>query len=544
MVLTSQLPSMLAPLPAEASGPLQWEPDLPLSDLVRARSVTRGEHVYVEHARDGRVLSFRQIEASMERWRAALSGAQARGLTTIGLAISDPLAFADAFIGAMAAGFWVAPLDPAMPWSGSGGLAAAMARTGADVVVGDRLAGGDVGEGWVELHRLDRLDGGPVTRPGATAPRRPDAGGVILSSSGTSGTPKVVRLGLDQLLHTARCVASHLELGPDDRGFNALPLFHINAEVVGLLSTMVAGAGLVLDDKFHRTAFWELMELRSITWINAVPAIISRLGAPGPEEQIPNRIRFVRSASAPLPVAAATRFEDSTGIPVIETYGMTEAASQITAHPLGVPRRPGSVGVPVGVELRIVDQAEPVGGVRPPPAGQSGHVEIRGPSVISSYVGNAHQDRFDPDGWLRTGDLGHRDDDGFVYLDARTDDVINRGGEKVFPREIEEIIGADPLVAATAVVGRDDPELGQVPVAFVVLRGPDDPTGGDSANFGLIIRETAIRIGAALEANLVRTKRPVALCVVHALPAGATGKVRRRALDTAAVPVLYTYGLR
>ena len=102
----------------------------------------------------------------MERWRATLSGAQARGLTTIGLAIGDPLAFADAFIGAMAAGFWVAPLDPSMPWSGKGGLAAAMTRTGAEVVVGDRPAVADVGEDWVELHRLDRIDDGPVTLSG------------------------------------------------------------------------------------------------------------------------------------------------------------------------------------------------------------------------------------------------------------------------------------------------------------------------------------------------------------------------------------------
>ncbi len=153
-------------------------------------------------------------------------------------------------------------------------------------------------------------------------------------------------------------------------------------------------------------------------------------------------------------------------------------------------------------------------------------------------------DRFDPEGWLRTGDLGHRDADGYVYLDARTDDVINRGGEKVFPREVEEIIGSDPMVAAAAVVGRDEPELGQVPVAFVVLRGPDDPTGGDSATFGLMARETASRIRTSLERQLVRSKRPVALCVVHTLPAGATGKVRRRSLDTPEVPVLYTFDLR
>ncbi len=239
-------------------------------------------------------------------------------------------------------------------------------------------------------------------------------------------------------------MASHLELRSDDRGFNPLPLFHINAEVVGLLSALVAGSSLVLDDRFHRSGFWDLMASRSITWINAVPAIVSRLGTLGPDEIVPPAVRFIRSASAPLPVAVADRFEASTGIPVIETYGMTEAASQITAHPLSVPRRAGSVGLPVGVELRIVRQAEPVGSALEAPEFHIGHVEIRGVSVIDRYVGDTHQDRFHPDGWLRTGDLGHKDADGFVYLDARTDDVINRGGEKVLPREVEEVIGADP----------------------------------------------------------------------------------------------------
>ncbi len=372
----------------------------------------------------------------------------------------------------------------------------------------------------------------------ATAPFRAGAGGVVLSSSGTTGAPKVVRLGQEKLLYTAGCVASHLQLDSEDRGFNPLPLFHINAEVVGLLSTLVAGSCLVLDDRFHRSAFWDLMAQRSITWINAVPAIISRLGTPGPDETIPSGIRFIRSASAPLPVAAADRFEASTGIPVIETYGMTEAASQITAHPLSLPRRPGSVGVPVGVELRIVRETEPVGSSRQAPTFHIGHVEIRGPSVVEAYVGNEHSDAFDQDGWLRTGDLGHRDADGFVYLDARTDDVINRGGEKVFPREVEEVISTDPMVGSVAVVGRADPELGQVPVAYVVLRGVDGLDDPRAAG------ESAGRIKLALERCLVRTKRPVVLCVVRELPAGATGKVRRRSLGVPEVPVLYTFDLQ
>ncbi|MFZ0250755.1 MAG: AMP-binding protein [Acidimicrobiales bacterium] len=533
--------------PANADVPFTVEaapsgPDVAVCDLIRARSVLLGDRTYVEHARTEDALSFRQLEVSMERWRSLLGGLRARGLTTIGLVIRDPVAFADAFLGAVAAGFWVAPLDPSMPAGGSGGLAVTLGRTGVDVVLADLPAPVGMECEWVELDRVEHLEDGRVTRPGATAPQRANAGGVVLSSSGTTGTPKVVRLDQEKLLHTARSVATHLQLETGDRGFNPLPLFHINAEVVGLLSALVAGSGLVLDDRFHRTGFWDLMASRSITWINAVPAIVSRLSTLQAGETVPSTVRFIRSASAPLPVATADRFEENTRIPVIETYGMTEAASQITAHPLFVPRRAGSVGLPVGVELRIVRQTEPVGSSLEAPEFHIGHVEIRGVSVIDRYVGATHQDRFHPDGWLRTGDLGHRDADGFVYLDARTDDVINRGGEKVLPREVEEAIGADPMVASVAVVGRDDPELGQVPVAFVVLRAPEGGAGCEPAE--AFARETAQRIEKALHRDLVRAKRPVALCVVEALPASATGKVKRRLLDTPEVPVLYTFDLR
>ena len=151
---------------------------------------------------------------------------------------------------------------------------------------------------------------------------------------------------------------------------------------------------------------------------------------------------------------------------------MTEAASQITANPVAGPRKPGSVGLPVGVELRLVAGPASADEAAGPVEGDGvGHVEIRGPSVITAYGGGHHGDRIDVDGWLRTGDLGHFDEDGYLYLDSRVDDVINRGGEKVFPREIEEMILLDPDVAAVAVVGAPDPELGQVPVAFLVLPG-------------------------------------------------------------------------
>ena len=402
-----------------------------LGALVRRRAETAGDVAFVEDARSDRILTF----AELDRWRVAWLGSTVAPGTTVALSVADPLACAGAFVGTIAAGLWIAPLDPAMPDAGPGGVGSLAARAGAQVVFSDRPAPAAASCRWIELASLvaDGSVVGSMTGMTGGPSSDPPSGGVVLSSSGTTGPPKVVRLGQDKLVHTATCVAVHHQMQAGDRGFNPLPLFHINAEVVGLLSALVSGSCLVLDDRFHRTNFWDLMHTRRVTWINAVPAIISRLAELRPGETVPDGIRFVRSASAPLPVATADRFEDATGLPIVETYGMTEAASQITAHPLSMPRRSGSVGVPVGLELRVVREEARTGGLLECTPGVVGEIEIRGRSVIGGYAGGDHADRFRPGGWLRTGDLGHRDADGFVYLMARTDDVINRGGEKVFP---------------------------------------------------------------------------------------------------------------
>ena len=509
-----------------------------LSDLIAEQTLRFGSQTYIEHARRERRLTFSDLARDVERWAAMFERSRIEVGSTVGLVVSDPIDFSVAFLATIAAGRWAAPLDPSTPLQGAGGMTAAVARVQADIVVADRSVPRGLDVDWLDLRDapLEEAAGSSST---VAYPRHGGSGGAVLASSGTTGTPKVIPLHQHQLLYTARAVASHHHLTSNDRGFNPLPLFHINAEVVGLLASLVAGSSLVLDDRFHRTDFWQMMAERQITWINAVPAIVSRLADPGAGETVPTRIRFIRSASAPLPVATSSRFEANTGIPVVETYGMTEAASQITANPISGTRKPGSVGLPVGVELRIdagdssvldpADQAE---------GPHVGHVEIRGPSVITAYGGGHHGDRIDADGWLRTGDLGHFDEDGYLYLDSRVDDVINRGGEKVFPREIEEMILLDSDVAAVAVVGAPDPELGQVPVAFLVLRGIDDESPPALA------AELLGRVRDQLSSALVRSKRPVALNVVGELPAGPTGKVRRRDLSDRTGPVLYRLDCR
>jgi acyl-CoA synthetase (AMP-forming)/AMP-acid ligase II len=405
----------------------------------------------------------------------------------------EPLDYAIELVSIVAAGRVAIPLDPAAP-------AAEKAR--------------------VLSVAEEAMNAAPTEyRASVSELRDRPAGGIFLCTSGTTGTPKGILLREDQLCHVAASVADAHRLTPADRGYCCLPLFHVNAEVVGILATLRAGACLVLDRKFSRGKFWDLIGERRITWINAVPAIIALLTLePGvadgtiPDGIFAGGVRFVRSASAPLPAATLARFEGMFGIPVIETYGMTEAASMITASPLDGPRKPCSAGVPAGTEVRIVTEHGP------DQPGVVGRVQIRGAGVITRYASGGRSGAIDPDGWLDTGDLGHLDQDGYLFLAGRSDDVINRGGEKIYPREIEDFLIAHGDVLTAAVVGARDDVLGERPVAYVV-----PARAGRADHIERALRE-------ACAAALPRYKRPTAIHVVEALPTGPTGKVARNRL--------------
>jgi len=441
--------------------------------------------VFLEDARSDRAVRYGEL-ASLAA-RAAALGADGAVL----VAAEDPIDFALAYLGALAAGLRVAPVAP-----DTSDAALATLRhqfEGTSVVV----------------RRIDELPDAEAEASAAPETR----GSAVLFTSGSTGTPKGVELDAGQLLHVARAVAGHNRLTADDRGYNPLPLFHINAEVVALLATLVAGSTLVLDRRFHRTGFWQLMRERRVTWINAVPAILAIL-AKEPLDA-PDGLRFIRSASAPLPEAVAAAFD---GIPLVISYGMTEAASQITATPLDGSAPAGSVGRAIGAEIEARDDDGAA-----LPAASTGRLWIRGAGVISRYFGDVAADRFDADGWLSTGDVGSIDADGFVTLLGRSDDVINRGGELVYPADVEDVLLRDPRVREAVVVGKPEPVLGHVPVAFVVPVDPADEQGA--------VATDADELRAALEARaaaeLPRHLRPVEITVTDELPRAATGKVQR-----------------
>jgi oxalate---CoA ligase len=484
-----------------------------IREWIDGAAARRGGGAYLENAAGTGTLTYAGLRRSTRAWADRLDSAGVPPGAGVAVRVQDPLGYATALVSIVAAGRVAVPLDPGAP---AAELARALAVAGPKAAVCD--SGRDLPQSLARLSPCDepRENGG--TARSAVPPGTPRTGGIFLCTSGTTGAPKGILLREEQLCHVGACVAGHHRLTPADRGYCCLPLFHVNAEVVGLLATLAAGACLVLDRKFSRRGFWALIEERQVTWVNAVPAIITVLAMNPPAVRPPERLRFVRSASAPLPPATLKRFEDAFAVPIVETYGMTEAASMITANPLDGPRKAGSAGLPAAAEVRIA----PVGPQRSRTGQASavGRVQIRGPGVIREYADA--RPAIDPEGWLDTGDLGRFDQDGYLFLAGRSDDVINRGGEKIYPREIEDFLLAQPGVGSAAVVGVQDEVLGERPVAYIVPARPGRR------------REMEETLREACEAALPRAKRPAAFCLVRELPLGPTGKVVRHRLPALA----------
>jgi acyl-CoA synthetase (AMP-forming)/AMP-acid ligase II len=347
----------------------------------------------------------------------------------------------------------------------------------------------------------------------------PVEGRVYLATSGTTGEPKWVVLTERQIAWTAEQVRSGHGLAVADRGLTVLPFFHVNAPVVSLCASLLAGSTVVSAGRFSRQRFWSWVEQYEITWASIVPAIVAILLETGKQAFLPGSLRFVRTGSAPLPPADLRVFEARFGVPVIETYGLSEAASMVVANPIppGI-HKPGSAGLPVGVELRICSPLIPgeERELRDVPPGETGEICIAGPGMIDTYQDNKGEESFQ-DGWFRTGDLGYLDEDGYLFIKGRLREFINRGGENIAPREIEEALQSYPAVREVTVVGRPDPVYGEQPVAYLTV--------GERWNL-----ESAGELRRYAARHLSPQKVPVDFIILDTLPRNATGKIERRLL--------------
>ncbi|UUU36724.1 AMP-binding protein [Streptomyces sp. CA-210063] len=362
------------------------------------------------------------------------------------------------------------------------------------------LAVGELYEGTVEP------DQAPLLNPATLA--------LLIYTSGTTGVPKGVMLdhaNIDAMVEMGR---QALEVGPADRCLLILPLFHVNGIVVSVLLPLLVGASVVIAGRFDPRTFFDLVEQERPSFFSAVPTIYSMLAAlPDHVRPDTSSLRFGVCGAAPASAELLTRFESRYGFPLIEGYGLSEGTCGSTINPVNGPRRAGTVGLPFpGQEIRILgaDGSE----VTP---GKDGEVAVRGPNVMRGYLGRPDETaQVIVDGWLHTGDVGHLDAEGYLTLVGRSKDMIIRGGENIYPKEIEDVLAGDPSVLEAAVIGVPDEKWGEVVVAYVQPRP------------GSTVEPSALK--ALCARSLTGYKRPTAFFVVGAIPKNAVGKIDKVSL--------------
>jgi len=473
------------------------------------------EHISIVEAETDRSMTYSQLLSAVQNMRQFLGDRPRTLMLTLSAGIADAVLWLSALTG----GHMLVPLAPD---AAEEERARVVRMYKPDVLFLDQAEEaqgfpGAPGAQIVTLHACELLI--EQARTEHISPLPPVQGHICLMTSGTTGDPKGVLLDEYQIAWTADHVRTSHRLTPADRGLTVLPFFHVNGPVVGLCASIMAGSTIVIARTFSRSHFWPWIEVYQVTWASIVPTIVMMLLGTDRPAFLPGALRFIRTGAAALPATDLRVFEAKFGIPLIETYGLTEAASEVTANPVPPGRhKPGSAGVPVGVSLRIchsrIDRDD---SMQDAASGETGEICISGPSVVSAYYGNADKESFQ-DGWFRTGDLGYQDEEGYLYITGRLRDVIIRGGENIAPREVEEVLETYPAVREAAVIGRPDAVYGEQVVAYIVANAPWSP-------------ELAHRLHAYAAQRLSAHKVPVDFITVDALPKNALGKVAHRLLQ-------------
>jgi len=474
----------------------------------------------------GPAVTYRSLRNQVEGLAATLHALGLGRGDRVAMALSNGIEVITAFFGITAAAATAAPLNPAYTAEefrfyledieakalivppGGGEQARVAAPAGTLLIEAVLTTNGQV--------RFDVAGSSPLPRV-QTDPA-PDDVALFLHTSGTTSRPKGVPLLHANLLASAANVVATYALTAADVSLCVMPLFHVHGLVASTLATLASGGTVIVPPRFSASTFWPTVKAHRATWYTAVPTIHQVLLARADEERAPapgtSGLRFIRSCSSALAPATMAGLEARFGCPVLEAYGMTEAAHQMASNPLPpAPRRPGSVGRGTGVQVAIMDEAGTLLAV-----GAQGEVVIQGPNVTHGYHNNpeANAATF-THGWFRTGDQGVLDADGYLTLVGRLKELINRGGEKISPREIDEVLLTHPAVAEAVCFGVPDAKYGEEVAAAVVLRG-------DAREAELI---------AHCRERLAAFKAPKTIYLVTQIPRTATGKIQRRAVAAA-----------
>ena len=350
---------------------------------------------------------------------------------------------------------------------------------------------------------------------------------IIIYTSGTTGKPKGCLLTHQNLNANARQITEWLGFNEKDRLLTIMPLFHMNAVSVTTMTALYAGASTVVSPKFSASRFWQIISDYKITSFGSVATMLSMLlqkeseagsqkSESNPKSKIQNlkskSLRFAMCGSAPVPAEVLRKFEETFDCLVIEGYGLSESTCRSTFNPPNKNRRAGSCGQPIGNEIKIFDESD-----AEVPNGELGEIVLRGENIFKSYFKNEESTRKAfQNGWFHTGDIGFRDDDGFFYIADRKSDMIIRGGENIYPREIDELLYTNPAIQSAAVIGVADELYGEEVAAFVVLKEGEKASEEDLISF--------------CKKHLADYKCPKTIHFVKDIPKGPTGKLLKREL--------------
>ncbi|MBC7899702.1 MAG: long-chain-fatty-acid--CoA ligase [Saprospiraceae bacterium] len=336
---------------------------------------------------------------------------------------------------------------------------------------------------------------------------------IIIYTSGTTGKPKGCLLTHGNLISNARQITDWLGFTESDRLLTIMPLFHMNAVSVTTMTALYAGASTVVSPKFSASRFWDIVAKYKITSFGSVATMLSILMSEPPAVAGgSDSLRFAMCGSAPVPAEILKKFEETFDCLVIEGYGLSESTCRSTFNPPNENRRPGSCGLPIGNEMKIFDESD-----NEVADGELGEIVMRGPNIFKEYYKDLEATaKAFANGWFHTGDIGYRDADGFFYIADRKSDMIIRGGENIYPREIDDLLYTHPAVASAAVIGVPDKLYGEEVAAFVVLKA------GEEVNEEELL--------AFCAEHLADFKCPKAIHFVGDIPKGPTGKLLKREL--------------
>ena len=496
-----------------------------LRELLELRAAAAPDKTFLVNEADGREYTYREFNAAVNRAARLLQGQGVRRGDVVSLLLPNSAEYVIAYFACFKLGALAGPVNSLLKPEE---IAYVVGHSGAKFMLFGREFAEKVGHVRREVAGLESvqvfddetsatagLDGSDDEGWRDSDLTRDDEA-IIIYTSGTTGKPKGCSLTHGNLLANARQITEWLGFTEADRLLTVMPLFHMNAVSVTTMSPLYAGGSTVVSPRFSASRFWRIISDYQITSFGSVATMLSMLLATYPEG-VPDgldhqHLRFAMCGSAPVPAEVMRRFEETFGCLVVEGYGLSESTCRSTFNPPDARRRPGSCGQPIGNEMRVVGEDD-----RELPDGEAGEIVMRGENVFKGYYRNEEATRVAfRGGWFHTGDVGYRDAEGFYYIVDRKSDMIIRGGENIYPREIDEVLYAHPAVAEAAAFGVPDELYGEEVAAFVVLRE------GASASEAEVVEHC--------RAHLADFKCPKTVRFVASLPKGPTGKVLKREL--------------